>query len=406
MRIAVFTDSCLPYCSGVTYAVLSQVNELCERGHEVTIFRPKPGRKFRNQKIELPANATLRDIPVTLPAPRLPELRLVFPTIATSLSYLRQFRPDVVHVHTEWGSGWEGMICAKLLGVPVVGTFHTFFADPGYLKSIGLPSWRWVQSVMWAYVRGFFNRCDLVTSPSESVRRALLDHHSTNDPVVISNGIRDPQRVSEKETTALREKYGITGPSFIYVGRVAPEKSLEVLVDAFNRVQTQLPDAKLVIVGDGPSMPALNEQIAQLGLEEKVVRLGFVPNEDLIAQQLFALGDVFVTPSKTENQPVSVLESMSFGVPVIAARAKGLAEMVEHGVNGFGFFPDDVDGLARTMVNFVESDSQREQLIEGAMDYAGQHSLRTSVERLERHYHQLAHRAQPAMEVVHTLDAA
>ena len=390
MNIAIFTDSCLPYCSGVTYAVLSQVNELCRRGHSVDVFRPRPGRKFRDQVVELPNRARMIDVPFTLPAPRLPELRLVIPTLHTTLRYLHEHRPDVIHVHTEWGCGWEGLLAAKRLDVPVVGTFHTFFAEPGYLKSLRLPTWSWIQQAVWAYAVNFFNRCDVVTSPSEAVRQSLMDHGVNKEPILLSNGIDLPAPASEREIKRLRHRYGLDGPTFIYVGRVAPEKSLDVLVRAFQKVQQRLPSAKLIIIGDGPSMPSLNALVAETGMDKSVIRLGFIPHDELLAESLLKLGDIFVTASKTENQPISVLEAMAAGLTVIGPNAQGLKEMIRPGENGYHFAPDDTEGLAAAMLKFaVLSGDTKQSMSESSREFARQNSLGASIDQLESIYQSL-----------------
>lgn len=390
MKVAVFTDSCLPYCSGVTYAALSQVRELCRRGHSVTLFRPKPAKRFRTQGVELPDGATMRDVPFTLPAPRLPELRLVVPTVVTSLRHLRRDPPDLVHVHTEWGCGWEGLISAKILRKPVVGTFHTFFAEPGYLESLRLPAWKWIQRVVWSYAVTFFNRCDAVTSPSEAVRDSLVANGVQNRPLVISNGIAEPKRIGDRQLQTLRRSHGIHGPAYVYVGRIAPEKSMDILVSAFKIVHQQNPKARLIVIGDGPTTGELDRQINECRLNDAVIRLGFVPHQELLDRNLLLLGDSFVTASKTENQPLSVLEAMIFGLPVIGPRAKGLCEMIQNGQNGFSFEPDDVEGLAKAMMRFDVLDSvQKAELSAASRKYAEQHSLSASMDRLLELYSSL-----------------
>ena len=393
VKIAVFTDSCLPYCSGVTYAALAQTTELCKRGHQVVVFRPKPGKQFRDERVDLPENATMLDIPLTLPAPRLPELRLVIPTVWSTYRYLRRNRPDVVHVQTEWGCGWEGLLAAKLLKIPVVGTFHTFFADPGYLKSLRLPTWRWIQSAVWNYAVTFFNCCDVVTSPSQAVRDSLVRNGLNKYPLVLSNGISVPEPPAQEEVASIRRAHGITGPSFVYVGRIAPEKSLDVLIRAFANVHKRLPDAKLVVIGDGPTSEQMDALVTELQLDEAILRLGFVPHDELLQGNLLLLGDAMVTASKTENQPLSVLEAMAYSRPVIGPHAKGLREMIDDGVNGFAFQPDDVDGMAQCMIQLAEmtnsnSDSYRE-MGQAARGYVADHSLDASIDQLEGIYRQL-----------------
>lgn len=382
MKVAVFTDSCLPYCSGVTYAALSQVRELCRRGHEVQLFRPKPGRRYRS-KVDLPPQATMHDVPLTLPAPRLPELRLVIPSIITTLRRLRRNPPDLVHVHTEWGCGWEGLVAAKILRKPVVGTFHTFFADPGYLESLRLPKWRWIQKIVWKYAVTFFNQCDAVTSPSEAVRDSLVHNGLADRPIVISNGIAQPELLDEQQIEALRQSYGIDGPSFIYVGRIAPEKSMDVLIEAFRLVHQRIPNAKLVIVGDGPTRSQMERQIRDAHLTDAVISLGFVPHQELLERNLLLLGDAFVTASTTENQPLSVLEAMAFGLPIIGPRAKGLREMILDGENGISFAANDIQGMAESMLRFNLLDAfERRFMARASIAFTEQHSLGASIDQL------------------------
>lgn len=147
MRVSIFTDSFLPFTSGVTFSVLNQAAELSKRGHEISIFRPKPSRRAKVADVEIPPGVQIYNVPFGIPVPRVPQLRLTLPSVVSSLFRLRKINPDIVHINTEWGCGWEGLIASSLLRKPTIGTFHTFFADPGYLKSFGLPSFKLLQSL-------------------------------------------------------------------------------------------------------------------------------------------------------------------------------------------------------------------------------------------------------------------
>ncbi|MFN9752450.1 MAG: glycosyltransferase [Planctomycetota bacterium] len=258
MRISIFTDSFLPYTSGVTYSVLNQARELVRRGHEISIFRPKPGRGAA--PAELPHGVELYDVPFAVPIPRVPQLRITLPSFITSLRRLRKINPDIVHLNTEWGCGWEGLVASRLLGKPTIGTFHTFFAEPGYLKSFGLPPCSWLQSLMWGYSVFFFNTCRRVTSPSQAVKQSLLDHGIRSEPVLIPNGIPLPEPIDWRQVKRERMKLQIYGPSFVYVGRMSPEKSLPVVLEAFAQVQRRRRSARLVMLGAGPSLASLEKQ--------------------------------------------------------------------------------------------------------------------------------------------------
>ena len=386
MRICMFTDSFLPYTSGVTFAVVNQARELAARGHEVSIFRPKPEAASSQDRGELPQSVRVFDVPLSMSIPRFPSLRLTLPSFLTSFSRLKRLKPDVVHVSTEWGCGWEGMVVSKLLGVPLVGTFHTFFADPGYLKAIGLPTHRFLRWLMWTYSVFFYNRCRYVTSPSQSVRDALLDHGIKNSPIVLSNGIQQPSLRSREAVCPMREELGLRGPVFVYFGRVSPEKSLDVVLRAFKKACVRCWRARLVIIGDGPSIDELKRQAADLQLTRKVHFLGHIPHERLISENLPLIGDVFVTASKTENQPLSLMEAMAYGLPILGAKARGIPELVRDGESGLLFEPDNPDELANRMVWMVRHPRIRKAMGTKARENVSEHSLPRVIDRLEQVY--------------------
>ncbi len=390
MRICMFTDSFLPYCSGVTFSVLNQASELVKRGHDVCVFRPKPRKRDfdENTSVDLPDKVEIFDVPFSLGVSKVPKLRVTLPSFLSSLWRVRKWDPDVVHMSTEWGCGWEGLVASKLLRKPTVGTFHTFFADPGYLKSFGLPSFQWIQKFMWWYSVSFYNACRFVTSPSKSVKDALVAHGIRFDPIIIPNGIERPRRVDADDIMAKRQKVGIHGPSFVYCGRISPEKSLDVLIGAFALVQKRRRRAKLVIIGDGPLKKNLEAQATKLGIRENVVFYGHVSHERLIDENLLLLADTFVTASKTENQPMSILEAMSFGLPIVGANSKGIPELVEDRVNGMLFEPDNEQAMADCMLHMANKRRKRRRMGHGALMFAAEYQMPQVVDQLEKVYQQ------------------
>lgn len=388
MKICIFTDSFFPYCSGVTFAVVNQTRELVKRGHEVMIFRPSARKLTAEEQGELPPSVEVVDIPLTLPAAFIKNLKIVVPTFFSSYRKARKFAPDIIHVNTEWGCGWEGLFASRMLGVPLVGTFHTFFAEPGYLKNFLLPNWSVIRWLMWRYATTFYSRCHLITSPSAAVKQALVEKGIKTEPVILSNGINPPELLEDSAVNELKAKHGIEHPALIYVGRIAPEKSMEVLIEAFAAVIAQGVKAQLVIVGDGSSRAAMEKQIDELKIRDHVVSLGFVPHDDLIASNLPRVARAFVTASKTENQPISILEAMSFGLPIIGPHAKGIPELVNHGENGLLFEPDNVEQLAQCMADVLQCDEQQSQLSAGSFATAREHSMEVVVDQLLALYRQ------------------
>ena len=185
------------------------------------------------------------------------------------------------------------------------------------------------------------------------------------------------------QVRALRQEYGLTDePTFLYLGRVSFEKSLPVCLLAFKELLSTHPQARFVMIGDGPEMPALKGMIHAMDMEAQVMLTGAVAHEELMARGLPRLGDVFITASETENQPVSILESMAFGLPAIGPRARGIPELVEDGVNGLLFEPGDGTTLTELMRRLVDSPEQRSKLAAGALATAALHSIDRTGERL------------------------
>jgi len=391
MNIAIFTDSFLPHVSGVCSAVINQANELSRQGHSVMIFRPKAFGKNNKKHLERSGElaAQIRDVAISLPSLRQPGLRIAIPTVAPNLPVLRKFKPDLIHVHTEWGCGWEGVMLAKMLRKPLVGTFHTFFAEPEYLKQFHLPNHRLTQEMMWRYSVFFYNHCDRILSPSRSVAEQLSARGVERIPHMMSNGIPLYPWVARSEIDAERDKLGLRDAfTFIYIGRISEEKSLPILLQAFAHLLRTAPGARLVIVGNGPDREALEELAEEMKLEESVTFTGSIPHGDLVRRNLPRIGDVFVSPSKTENQPVSLLEAMSFGLPMIGADAKGVPELVRPEVTGLLFPPDDVMALAACMKKMMENGALRQRCGDAARHLAEENSIESVVRQLVFHYEQ------------------
>ncbi len=387
MRICLFTDSFLPYISGVSSAVYNQANEMARRGHSVSIFHPRASKADAFETVPgLDPSVSIYGLPFSVPTFNIPKLRWSMPLFLYSYRRLRQDPPDLVHVHTEFGCGLEGMLLARWKNVPVVGTFHTFFAEPDYLRQFYLPAFDWTQKAMWKYSVGFFNRCNQIVSPSKSVRDHLVSRGMYRPATVLSNGIERMTMRPKEEIEAFRASLGIDDFAFIYIGRVSPEKSLEVALEAFALALDVNPKAKFVLIGNGPGDEGVDAKIAELGIKESVIRTGRIERDVLMAENYPLLGDVFVTASKTENQPVSILEALAFGLPLIGPRAKGIPELVDDEVNGFIFEPDDVEDMAERMIRLMQDRELHARMTQASLDTAATHDLQNVGDQLEAIY--------------------
>ncbi len=327
MRIAIFTDTFHPHINGVVTAITSLAQGLEERGHEVLIIAPKnkkaqDSRVFRSVSVPIPL---YQDFQFSIPNPQ-------------TLSKVRSFKPDIIHFHTPFSLGAEAIVIAKILKKPLLGTYHTFFADPKYLSHLKINT-KHIKSLAQKYTTFFYNRCNLVTCPSQSAKKELLSTGCKRQIKIISNGI-DPKIFSDEK------KLQHSGPILLYVGRLAQEKSLDVLIESMRYCR---PQVKLFIIGDGPQKEEYVKQAKGLPIQF----LDAIEHDELL-KGYYSSADVFVTPSTTETQGITVLEALANKVPVIAARAGGLKYLIQHKKNGLLVTPDNPKKFAQAINTLLE----------------------------------------------------
>ena len=207
MRIAIFTDSFLPKVDGVVNSIVLFSEYLAKRGHKIAIFCPAPAwRKritwsFRNVEI----------VPIGSLPTRYPDLRIAAPTPRSFLK-LRKFGADLILLETPGPIGVEGLLGARVLKVPTVGRFNTYFMEPEYLRLVGLEKHKWVSDIIWKYVVSFYNRCDLVVCPSRATINDLRKHKVTKPIKLLVYGINLSfiNSVGQEKVEKIRLKYYLT----------------------------------------------------------------------------------------------------------------------------------------------------------------------------------------------------
>jgi 1,2-diacylglycerol 3-alpha-glucosyltransferase len=359
MKIAIFTDTFYPQVNGVSNFAFFCAKSLAERNHQVEVFtvisRGDLGvSDFKSN------NFKVYPIP-SLPAPiyRGQGLRMSLP-VGFSLRELKKFKPDIIHVHTPFAVGWEAVMGAKLFKIPLIGEHHTFYDH--YLKHIHF-EYGWTKHFSWKITTGYYNRCDLVVSPSKSLADSLVDSGLKKPVRVIPNSIDTElfSPISEEEKIKYKKKYGINGLSIVYMGRISYEKSIDKVILSFEKIlkKDEFKDTKLVIIGDGPEKDNLKALAKKLNIEKNIIWTGVLRNEELA--KTMACNDVFITASKSENMPLSVLEAMACGLPVIAVSENGLQEIIKDNYNGYLCKADDTDEMAEKIGNLLENVNRQKQ---------------------------------------------
>ncbi len=360
MHIALYTDTFMPQVNGVVGVVKNLAEEFSAQGHTVTVCAPTGPDKLvtmpKRLKREFGKYRLISYASTQLPSYK--EQRVTLPSVLGSVWWVRQSRPDVIHAHTPFGMGWEGAAISKMFGIPMLGTLHTFHME--YAKHIGLDN-KAIEPLLNKYEPTFYNRCLLVTSPSQALADELKAHGVYRPMVRVVNPV-DIEKFGVEPTSKLQLKHelGLGAPTLLYLGRLSYEKNLTELVEIVEPVLRENPEASLALVGDGPSREDLEKQVAKLGLINQVKFFGIKKGEAL--KKIIAASDMFVTTSLTENQPLSIIEAMAAGLPVVAYAARGIPEIVAANSTGKLVKTGDQEGYRDALRELIKFEAVRDTL--------------------------------------------
>jgi glycosyltransferase involved in cell wall biosynthesis len=318
LRVAVVTETYPPEINGVAMTIARLVQGLQARDHQIQLIRP------RQHAVELPMSRPNFEEILSrgMAIPRYDALRLGLPAKQTLTRLWSRKRPDLVHIVTEGPLGWSALEAASKLRLPVTSGFHTNFHSYSQHYGIG-----WLKKPILGYLRKFHNRTQATVVPTAQLRRELEGQGYCNLQVV-ARGVDTRLFSPAHRSAALRAQWGAAGdaPVVLSVGRLAPEKNLPLVLEAFAALRRQVPGARLVLVGDGPERSALEKR------HPEHVFAGTRRGEDLGAH--YASADLFLFPSLTETFGNVTLEAMASGLAVVAFDYGAAAEHIKQGRNG------------------------------------------------------------------------
>jgi phosphatidylinositol alpha 1,6-mannosyltransferase len=350
MRIALFSEVYWPMVSGVGVTLLRLTEALQARGHQVRVYSATyalpEGTPDRPEVHRSPS------VPFFL----YPDVQWAFPRLREVVDDLQAFRPDVVHLATEFSLGIAGLKAARQLGLPIIASAHTDYDQ--YAARYGVT---WALRAGWHYLRWFYGQAHRVLCPSriyqESVHRHGVLHTGLwsrgVDPAVFSPAYR---------SDAYRAAFGVGQDDLLvtYIGRIAREKNLGLLLEAWETLAPIRAGAKLVLVGRGP----LEDEIRRRGIPGVYVS-GLLQGSAL--STAYASADVFAFPSATETFGNSLLEAMGSGLPSLVAAAGGVLEFATHGGNAWLVEPDSAAAVTDGLHRLMTDPSLRRRLGAGAL---------------------------------------
>ncbi|MFN2159673.1 MAG: glycosyltransferase [Anaerolineales bacterium] len=367
MRIGMMADLYKPHVSGVTNYLSLNKDYLEKAGENIFIFT------FGDPNYDNGERNIVRS----------PGLPITGTGFHFNLRYSREARSllntmDVLHVQHPFISGSLAVRYSREKSIPIIFTNHTRYDL--YAKTylpvagdvIGEPALR-------AYLPSFCRSCDLVISPSGGMKEVLTGMGVDAPIEVIPNGV-DISPYLQEPDPLFRGSLGFDPQDtvLIYTGRLGPEKNIPFLLRAFNGALQAYDNVKLLLVGDGPEKDNLEERVKLMGIQESVRFTGLVPYGQ-IRRYLF-MADAFVTASVTEVHPLSVIEAMAAGLPVLGIASPGISDTILDGETGYIVPNEDLAGFTAKMVRMVADVEARSMMgakaIEAAKNYAIENTSR------------------------------
>lgn len=377
MRIGIVTATYQPSRNGVATSTALFARGLRHRGHDVRIFAPRhplgsadePGvYRLNSSFLGARALGAPADYPMLLaPGP-----------VLTSRLPLKDL--DVLHTMHPFLAGQLASHWSRLTGAPLVYTAHTQYEE--YLHYTPIPI-RLGRAMVRPHVAAFARRADAVLAPGQAMIQ-MLQNYGFNGPIQLMPNPVDlnsfaSSQVKQSQTSNFRQTYGLTpnDPVLIYLGRLAPEKNLDVLLQAFTLAKQDLPALKLIIVGGGPSQAELEKRHCK-----DVLFTGPLPYEQ-VPQALLA-SDAFITASTSEVLPMSMIEALAASNPLIAAHSPAALDLIQEGQNGT-ICPATPSALAQGIIQVMHP-NQLPILKKGAKISARQYDLSVRAAALEEVY--------------------
>lgn len=371
MKIAMFADSFRPTVDGAIVAMETAAAGLERRGHQIVILAPDQGVKSESR---WPVHY--------LPSRGFKSYPGYRYTISPSdmLEFLRKERPDVIHSHGIASMGILSLTAARALKIPHVLTFHTMANEAiKYYSPLKLRH-DIMEELVWIYLRNLLKRPEVVIVPSAPIKEELKAN-GVNMKVceVVPTGIDCARFSPDRYDKDYLKKFGLDGKRvLLHVGRLSREKRLDIVLEAVARLSKGQPDLHLLVAGHGPAADDYKKLAKDLGISDKVVFAGFLPDDELPVA--YASCEILVIASTFETQGIVVLEALASGTPVAGIRFRAIPEFIEEGKNGCLF---DAETCAEAIQRcLLRSDSMMINAVSSARKY----SVEACTARLEEAY--------------------
>mgnify|MGYP006279151717 CR=1 FL=1 len=378
IKVGIFTDTYLPNVNGVVSSIKTLKNGLENLGHKVYIITLTNNNYSKNKSdmIEIPG--------ISLPS--IPEHKIGMFYSYGLINKIKKLDLDIIHTQTEFSAGLFGRFIAKLYDIPVVHTYHTMYED--YVHHITGGKMEGLASNLAKKMSKLYcKNCDELIVPTEKTKNALQSYGLKRDIKIIPTGInlkKFNENIDNKILDNLKNKMGIrkNDSILLYIGRLAKEKSIDVIIKNMPPIINNNSNVKLLIIGDGPEKNRLKEISQKLNITNNVIFVGEKPWNKI--QNYYKIADVFVNASVTETQGLTYIEAMASSLPVVASYDKNLECVIDDQINGF-FFKSKSDFI-QIINQLLEDEILRKKIKGKAVIKANKYSAEKFAQNIERLY--------------------
>ncbi len=414
MKIAITSDIYYPMINGVAVFAHNLALGLAKNGHKVMVICPSfNGKKHRTTKDgvttvylksrrfpfypdqinKVPENKELfgKKLPRLVYKHGIWYAPYPYPEVKKAL---KKFKPDVIHNQTAEMIAIAVTSYAHKYNVPLVATGHAYPDNiTGQFKALK-PIKKPLDAVLRTYMASFLKHSEYATMPTEMAINDLVPKNRKHFQVTVealSNGVDLSAFKPGKASDAIYKKYKIPKdrPIVLYVGRVDPEKSISNVVNAFAKIVKKMPEALMVVVGDGTDRQNLVDLADELGISDSVMFLGKIMSPDLM--EIYKVGTLFATASETETQGIVLIEAAATGLPIVAVDAGAVKEVCQNNTNGVLCKPGDINGIASGIKKILDSKEIQQKYSKNSLEISKKHDLKNTLGRFEEIYKEAIH---------------
>ena len=377
MKILFLSDVYFPRINGVSTSIETFRHELRELGHTVHLIAPDYLSPSSDETSIL--RAPSRNVPLD------PEDRLM--NYGWVMKHLDQFRSeqyDIIHIQTPFVAHYLGTKLSRLLNIPCIETYHTFFEEYLY-HYVPLVPKKLMRIVAKRFSRHQGNSLNGMVVPSHPMLNILKNYGITTHAEVIPTGI-EPDSFVLGDRAAFRKNYNIPQdrPVLLFVGRVAHEKNIGFLLKVVDQVRKDIADVLFLIAGEGPARESLEKEVQELGLSANVMFIGYLDRHTEL-NSCYRSADIFIFSSRTETQGLVLLEAMAQGVPVVSTAELGTRDVLQEGL-GVWIAREELADFSQKVVKMLGNSDLRKELGAAGRVYAHDWSASKQAERMLAFY--------------------